>query len=57
MANEEIVAALKNLTADMDHQPSDEELDALLDTIATIIGFEQEGWIEKIAVSKTDAEF
>ena len=41
----------------MDHQPSDEELDALLSTIATLIGFEKEGWIEKLVVSKTYAEF
>jgi len=57
MANEEIMSILNRLTANLDHSPSREELKALLDTIATVIGFEGEGWLKIITSTRTSAEF
>ena len=57
MASDNIQASLRRLTADMDHKPSDEELKTLLDAVATVIKFKQEGWLKKIAASNTAADF
>jgi hypothetical protein len=57
MSNDETLVTLKRLTADLDHSPSDAELKALLAAIATVIGFEGEGWLKLVESSSVVADF
>jgi hypothetical protein len=58
MASEaDIIANVNRFISNLGHPPSDKELEALINASATIIGYEREGWIEKISANKTVAIF